>query len=78
MGGIGKGYAVDRVIDLLRAAGVSSALIDAGSKLGPSIGTLLGGLLLATVGWRMFFVVLGVVSLRRVVAATKAAAPTAS
>ena len=43
--------------------GIANALIDAGSKLGPGIGTLLGGLLLATVGWRMFFVVLGVVSL---------------
>jgi len=32
MGGIGKGYAVDRVIDLLRASGVSSALVDAGSS----------------------------------------------
>jgi len=32
MGGIGKGYAVDRVIDLLREAGVKSALVDAGSS----------------------------------------------
>ena len=32
MGGIGKGYAVDRVIDLLREAGVTSALVDAGSS----------------------------------------------
>src|SRR4051794_33866331 len=43
--------------------GIANALIDAGSKLGPGIGTLLGGLLLATVGWRIFFVVLGIVSL---------------
>ena len=43
--------------------GFANALIDAGSKLGPGMGTLLGGLLLATVGWRMFFVVLGAVSL---------------
>jgi thiamine biosynthesis lipoprotein len=32
MGGIGKGYAVDRVIELLRDAGVKSALVDAGSS----------------------------------------------
>jgi thiamine biosynthesis lipoprotein len=31
-GGIGKGYAVDRVVDLLREAGVTAALIDAGSS----------------------------------------------
>jgi MFS transporter, ACS family, D-galactonate transporter len=43
--------------------GIANALIDAGSKLGPGVGTLLGGLLLASVGWRMFFVSLGVASL---------------
>jgi len=32
MGGIGKGYAVDRVVDVLREAGVKSALVDAGSS----------------------------------------------
>ncbi|HWY68981.1 MAG TPA: FAD:protein FMN transferase [Terriglobales bacterium] len=32
MGGIGKGYAVDRVIDILRDAGVKAALVDAGSS----------------------------------------------
>jgi len=32
MGGIGKGYAVDRVIDVLRDAGVKAALVDAGSS----------------------------------------------
>ena len=32
MGGIGKGYAVDRVIDVLRDDGVSAALVDAGSS----------------------------------------------
>lgn len=40
--------------------GLANALIDAGSKLGPALGTLIGGLLIARVGWRMFFVVLGV------------------
>lgn len=43
--------------------GFANALLDAGSKLGPALGTLLGGLLLTRVGWRAFFVVLGAVSL---------------
>jgi ACS family D-galactonate transporter-like MFS transporter len=43
--------------------GVANAFLDAASKLGPALGTLIGGALLATVGWRMFFVVLGAVSL---------------
>jgi len=43
--------------------GVANALLDAASKLGPALGTLIGGALLATVGWRTFFVVLGVASL---------------
>ena len=42
--------------------GMANALIDAGSKLGPGLGTLVAGLLLTTVGWRMFFVVLGTAS----------------
>jgi thiamine biosynthesis lipoprotein len=32
LGGIGKGYAVDRVVDILREAGVKSAVVDAGSS----------------------------------------------
>jgi thiamine biosynthesis lipoprotein len=32
VGGIGKGYAVDRVIALLRGAGVKTAMVDAGSS----------------------------------------------
>jgi len=32
LGGIGKGYAVDRVIGQLRAAGVKAAMVDAGSS----------------------------------------------
>jgi MFS transporter, ACS family, D-galactonate transporter len=40
--------------------GLANALIDAGSKLGPGLGTLLGGLLVAAVGWRLFFVILGI------------------
>src|SRR3954467_8000233 len=43
--------------------GVANAMLDAASKLGPALGTLIGGALLVSVGWRMFFVVLGVASL---------------
>jgi ACS family D-galactonate transporter-like MFS transporter len=43
--------------------GLANALIDAGSKCGPAIGTLLGGVLMAKYGWRPFFIVLGLVSL---------------
>jgi len=43
--------------------GRANALLDAASKLGPALGTLLGGVLLLRVGWRMFFVVLGAASL---------------
>ncbi len=43
--------------------GLANALIDMGSKLGPALGTLLGGVLMARYGWRPFFIVLGAVSL---------------
>lgn len=43
--------------------GFANAAIDAGTKLGPALGTLLGGLLMARFGWRAFFVVLGAASL---------------
>ena len=39
--------------------GLTNALIDAGSKTGPAIGTLVGGLLIARYGWRALFFVLG-------------------
>jgi MFS family permease len=39
--------------------GVANALLDAGSKLGPALGTLLGGHLVARFGWRPFFIMLG-------------------
>src|ERR1700730_12566175 len=38
--------------------GRASSLISAGQALGPAFGTLLGGMLMARVGWRLFFVVL--------------------
>jgi MFS family permease len=43
--------------------GLANALIDAGTKSGPALGTLLGGLLMARYGWRAFFVALGLASL---------------
>jgi MFS transporter, ACS family, D-galactonate transporter len=43
--------------------GRANALLDAGSKLGPAVGSLIGGIMIARVGWRLFFVSLGVISL---------------
>jgi MFS family permease len=43
--------------------GLANGLIDAGSKLGPALSTLLGGLVVAEFGWRALFIVLGVASL---------------
>jgi len=43
--------------------GLANALIDAGTKCGPALGTLLGGLLIARYGWRTFFLALGAASL---------------
>jgi len=40
--------------------GRANSLISAGQASGPAVGTLLGGLLLAHAGWRLFFVVFGV------------------
>lgn len=42
-----------------RRRGLANALIDAGSKAGPAIGTLVGGLLVARFGWRFLFFFLG-------------------
>ena len=39
--------------------GMANALIDAGSKLGPALGTLVGGLIVARYGWRSLFLILG-------------------
>lgn len=43
--------------------GLANALIDAGTKCGPALGTLLGGILIARFGWRPFFIVLGIGSM---------------
>jgi MFS transporter, ACS family, D-galactonate transporter len=39
--------------------GFANALIDAGTKAGPAVGILVGGLLVDDLGWRIFFFVLG-------------------
>ncbi len=43
--------------------GVANALVDAGSKMGPALGVLLGGLFMGRFGWRFFFVATGGASL---------------
>lgn len=43
--------------------GRANALIDAGSKLGPALGVLIGGLAMERFGWRAFFVGTGALSL---------------
>jgi MFS family permease len=43
--------------------GFANALIDAGTKTGPALGVLVGGLLVAQLKWRVFFFALGAVSL---------------
>ena len=47
----------------LEQRGLPNALIDAGTKLGPAIGTFAGGMLVANYGWRVMFFVLGLGSL---------------
>jgi MFS transporter, ACS family, D-galactonate transporter len=42
--------------------GRANGLISVGWAAGPALGTLVGGLLIARVGWRLFFVVLGLAS----------------
>jgi MFS family permease len=43
--------------------GLANALVDAGGKCGPALGTLVGGVLMGRLGWRPFFIVLGLGSL---------------
>jgi MFS family permease len=43
--------------------GLPNALIDAGTKVGPALGTLVGGIFMAHFGWRPFFIALGLGSL---------------
>lgn len=46
-----------------RQRGMANGLIDAGSKLGPALGLIVGGTILAHFGWRMLFLSIGLVSL---------------
>ncbi|HTL17943.1 MAG TPA: MFS transporter [Patescibacteria group bacterium] len=43
--------------------GLANGLIDAGTKVGPALGTLAGAMLMARYGWRPVFIVLGLASL---------------
>lgn len=43
--------------------GIANSLIDAGSKMGPALGILICGQLLASYGWRTMFILIGGVSL---------------
>ncbi len=43
--------------------GVANSLVDVGSKTGPAIGVLIGGLFMAEYGWRVFFLAVGTASL---------------
>jgi MFS family permease len=43
--------------------GFANAMVDAGSKVGPGLSTLFGGLAVAAYGWRAVFVIIGVGSL---------------
>lgn len=43
--------------------GRANAFLDAASKLGPGLGTFVGGLMMVRFGWRIFFVLLGLASL---------------
>lgn len=46
-----------------RQRGIANGLIDAGSKLGPALGLIVGGSILAHFGWRMMFISVGFISL---------------
>ena len=67
--GIGESVAFPAYSKIIVAAfptekrGLPNALVDAGTKLGPAIGSLIGGFLLADYGWRVLFIVLGTGSL---------------
>jgi len=43
--------------------GRANAFLDAASKLGPGVGTFIGGMMMVRFGWRVFFLVLGISSL---------------
>ena len=43
--------------------GIANGMIDAGSKLGPALGLMVGGTIMAHWGWRMLFISIGIASL---------------
>src|SRR5256885_3410382 len=43
--------------------GLPNALVDVGTKIGPGLSTLLGGLLIGRYGWRALFIGVGLASL---------------
>lgn len=67
--GVGESVALPAYSKVIAAGfpieqrGLPNALIDAGTKLGPAIGTFAGGMLVANYGWRVMFFVLGLGSL---------------
>lgn len=67
--GIGESVAYPAYSKMLSAGfreeerGLANGIIDVGTKFGPALGALLGGWLIATHGWRFFFVITGGVSL---------------
>jgi MFS family permease len=67
--GIGESVAFPAYSKIIVAAfptekrGLPNSLVDAGTKLGPAIGSLIGGFVLADFGWRALFIVLGMGSL---------------
>lgn len=67
--GIGESVAFPATSRILAAnyaeeqRGFANALIDAGSKIGPALSMLFGGLFVASYGWRALFIVVGLGSL---------------
>lgn len=67
--GIGESVAYPATSRILAAnypeerRGFANALIDAGSKIGPALSTLIGGLVVAHYGWRALFLIVGLGSL---------------
>lgn len=55
--------------------GFANALIDAGTKLGPTLGTLMGGLIVSRMGWRPLFWMVGFLSLLWLVPWLRSAPP---
>ncbi|MBK9169976.1 MAG: MFS transporter [Bryobacterales bacterium] len=67
--GIGESVAYPAISKILvrdfpeERRGFANALVDAGSKIGPGLSTLAGGLLVAQFGWRSLFIWVGLLSL---------------